>query len=97
MLAAMGAASTTKYFLPPIGGWHSDLIYNPADPMGLLGDGPFPYTYSIARFNNGETDDIIIAYYKPTARGWRRIDAVTGEESYHPYVYHNSIRQYHIG
>lgn len=30
-LASLGVASTTKYFLPPIGGWHSDVIFNPGN------------------------------------------------------------------
>jgi hypothetical protein len=31
LLAGSAAASTTAYFLSPIGGWHSDVIVNPYD------------------------------------------------------------------
>lgn len=38
-LFGAAAASTTAYFLPPIGGWHSDVIANPgAITMKMLED-----------------------------------------------------------
>ena len=38
-LVGAAAASTTTYFLPPIGGWHSDVIVNPATTAYLAHDG----------------------------------------------------------
>jgi hypothetical protein len=37
LLAGAGAASATSYFLPPIGGWHSDVIVKPSE-WALGGD-----------------------------------------------------------
>lgn len=93
-LTKLAGASTTSYFLPPICGWSSPIIFNPADPAGILGREPRPYSYSIVNYdyeNKCVATNILIAHFYPTGLGWRRVCAKTGEETYHPYVYRGEL------
>lgn len=45
---------TTAYFLPPIGGWHSDIIANPKYLHGKIGAvSEFSFRRSSYQFGNG--------------------------------------------
>jgi hypothetical protein len=49
LLAGAAAASTTAYFLPPIGGWRSDVIVNPRDSNHVWSNDGFSYGSVVIR------------------------------------------------